>query len=120
MPTIQDMLHQCGGMAYATVLDMIMSYYAMNFREDMQKYLVIILPWSKYVYNKTLMELKISADSFQRDLIMIFQNMPYVLVYIDGSRKSFGKTKGNRDAIQHGQVPLRNIISGLPRLHNQP
>ena len=45
MPTIQDMLHQCGGMVYVTMLDTIMSYYAMNVREDMQKYLVIILPW---------------------------------------------------------------------------
>ena len=29
------------------------------------------------------MGLKISADVFQRELSMIFQNMPYVLVYID-------------------------------------
>ena len=34
IPTIQDMLHQYGGMTYATALDMIMSYYAMNIRED--------------------------------------------------------------------------------------
>ena len=50
MPTIQDMLHQCGGMTYATTLDLIMSYYSMNIRPDMEKYLVIILPWGKYVY----------------------------------------------------------------------
>ena len=42
MPTIQDMLHQCGGMTYATALDMIMSYYAMDVKKEMQKYLVII------------------------------------------------------------------------------
>ena len=83
MPTIQDMLHRCGGITYATVLDMIMSYYAMNVREDMRKYLVIILPWDKYVYNKMPMGLKISADVFQRELSMLFQNMPYFLVYID-------------------------------------
>ena len=88
-------------MTYTTVLDMIMSYYAMNFREDMRKYLVIILLWGKYFYNKMPMELKILADVFQRELIILLQNMPYVLVYIDGSRKSFGKTKGNRDAIKH-------------------
>ena len=46
MPTIQDMLHQYGVMTYVTALNMIMSYYAMNFREDMRKYLVIILPWT--------------------------------------------------------------------------
>ena len=30
IPTIQKILHQCGGMTYATSLDMIMSYYAMK------------------------------------------------------------------------------------------
>ena len=29
------------------VLDMIMSYYAMNIRKSMRKYVVIILPWGK-------------------------------------------------------------------------
>ena len=37
MPTIQDMLHQCGGIVYATTLYMIMSYCATNVREDMRK-----------------------------------------------------------------------------------
>ena len=31
MPTIQDMLHQCGSMTFSTALDLIMSYYSMNF-----------------------------------------------------------------------------------------
>ena len=83
MPKNQDMLHQCGGMVHATTLDMIMSYYAMNVREDMRKYLVIILPWGKYVYNKMPMGLKILADVFQRELSVLFQDIPYILVYID-------------------------------------
>ena len=44
MPTIMDMMHQCGGMTFATALDMIMSYYAMRIRQDLQKYLGIVLP----------------------------------------------------------------------------
>ena len=32
MLDIQDMLHQFGDMTYATVLDMIILYYAMNLR----------------------------------------------------------------------------------------
>ena len=83
MSTIQNILHQCEGMLYATALDMIMSYCAMNVREDMRKYLVIILPWGKYVYNKMPMGLKNSADVFQRELIILFQNIPHILVYID-------------------------------------
>ena len=70
-------------MTYATTFDMIMSYYAMNVREDMRKYHVIILPWGKYVYNKMPMKLKISEDAFQRESSVLFQNIPYVLVYID-------------------------------------
>ena len=30
MPTIQEMLHQCGGMTHATALNLIQSYCAMN------------------------------------------------------------------------------------------
>ena len=83
MPTIQDMLHQCRGTTYATVLDLIQSYYAMNIKKSMQKYLVIILSWGKYVYLEMSMGIHISADVFQRELSRIFQGMIFVLVYID-------------------------------------
>ena len=83
MPTIHDMLHQCGDMTYATALDIIMPYYGMNVREDIRKCLVIILPWDKYVYNKMPMWLKMSADVFQRELSILSQSMIYVLVHID-------------------------------------
>ena len=49
----------------------------------MHKYLVIILPWDKYVYLKMPMGLNISADVFQRELSRLFEGIPYVLVYID-------------------------------------
>ena len=68
---------------YTTTLDMIMLHYAMNIREDMRKYLAIILLWGKYVYKKKLMGLKILVDVFHRELSSLFQNMPFVLVYID-------------------------------------
>ena len=68
-------------MMYATSLDMIMSYYLMNVREDMRKYFLIKLPWVKYVHNKMPMGLKISPDVFQRELSMLFQNMPYFSIH---------------------------------------
>jgi len=83
MPTIMDMMHQCGGMSFATALDMIMSYYAMRVRQDLQKYLVIVLPWGKYIYKKMPSGLKISTDVFQRELGKLFQDYPFVLVYLD-------------------------------------
>ena len=49
----------------------------------MQKYLVIILLWDKYVYLKMPMGLNILADVFQRELSRLFQSMPFVLVYIN-------------------------------------
>ena len=83
MATIQDMLHQCGGITYATALDLIRSYYAMNIKKTMQKYLVSILPWGKYIYLKMPMGLNISADNFQLELSQLFKGISYVLVYID-------------------------------------
>ena len=77
------MIHQYGGMTHATALGLIQSYYAMYIKKNMQKYLVIILPWGKYVYLKMLIELNISADVFQRKLSRLFEGMPYALVYID-------------------------------------
>ena len=134
MPIIHDMLHQCGDMTYATALDIIMSYYGMNVREDIRKCLVIILPRGKYVYNKMPMWLKISADVFQRELSMLFQNMPYFSIHrwytrhnkrilrttLLGSRESFGETKESGVAIEHWQAPHLNSSSGLPQLYNQP
>ena len=83
MPTIQEMLHKCGGLTYATALDMIMGYYSMNIHRRSQPLLVIILPWGKYVYRKMPMGLKISADVFQRELGNQFKHLPYVLIYVD-------------------------------------
>ena len=48
-----------------------------------RKYLVIILPLGKFRYIKMPMGLKISADVFQREMSKLFQNLDYVLVYID-------------------------------------
>ena len=35
MPAIQDMLHQCGAIVYATTLAMIMTYYAIDIPKNM-------------------------------------------------------------------------------------
>ena len=122
------MLHQYGGMTHATALGLIQSYYAMYIKKNMQKYLVIILPWGKYVYLKMLIELNISADVFQRKLSRLFEGMPYALVYIDDiliitkgtfEQHSIRKNSQGRHAIKHRQVVLRNYRGRLPRVHNQ-
>ena len=49
----------------------------------MQTYLVIIIPWGKYVYLKMSMGLNISADVFRRELSRLFQGITFVPVYIN-------------------------------------
>ena len=70
-------------MTYVRALDIVQLYYTMNIKNTMHKYLVIILPWEKYVYLKIPMGLNISAEISQRKLSRLFQGMPFVLVYID-------------------------------------
>jgi len=62
---------------------MIIFYYAIRIRQALQKYLVIVLPWGKYIYKKMPSGLKISTDVFQRELGKLFQDYPFVLVYLD-------------------------------------
>lgn len=83
MPSTRNLLHQIGGMTYVTALDQIMSYYTMNMSRKVWEYLTIILPFGKYQYMKMPMGLKISADVFQREISKLFEDLPYVLVYID-------------------------------------
>ena len=83
MPSTRTLLHQISGMTYVTALDQIMSYYSMNMSKKVWEYLTIILPFGKYQYMKMPIGLKISADVFQREMSKLFEDLPYVLVYID-------------------------------------
>ena len=55
----------------------------MNMSKKVWEYLTIILPFGKSQYMKMPMGLKISADLFQREMSKLFEDLPYVLVYID-------------------------------------
>ena len=83
MPGTRTLLHQLGGMTYVTALDQIMSYYAMDMSKKVWEYLTIILPFGKYQNTKMPMGLKISADVFQREMSKLFEDLSYVLVYIN-------------------------------------
>ena len=82
MRSTRTLLHQIGGMTYVTALDQIMSYYTMKMSKKVWEYLTIILPFGKYQYMK-MPRLKILADVFQREMSKLFEDLPYVLVYID-------------------------------------
>ena len=83
MHTIQEMLHKCGSLTYATTLDMIMGYYSMTIHKKSQYLLVIILQWGKYIYKNMPMGLKISANVFQCELGRQFKHLHYVPIYVD-------------------------------------
>ena len=55
----------------------------MNIKKSMQKYLVIIIPWGKYVYLKMPMGLDIPADVYRWELSRLFQGITFVPVYIN-------------------------------------
>ena len=83
LPSTRTLLHQLGGMTYVSALDQIMSYYAMNMSKKVWDCLTITSPFSKYQYIKMPMGLKISANAFQREMSRLFEDLLYVLVYID-------------------------------------
>ena len=83
MPTMRELMHRIGGMKYVTAVDQILAYYTIQMKEEVWKYLTIILPWGKYQYKKMPMGLSISADVFQNQMTKLFEGLDFVLVYID-------------------------------------
>ena len=52
MPTIRELLHDCGGLTFATALDQIMGYWGITMAECIRHLLTIITPFGKYKYKK--------------------------------------------------------------------
>ena len=79
-------------------------------KNKMQKYLIIILPWGKYVYLKMPMVLNISSNVFQWEHSRLFQGMPFVLVDIDDiliiSKRTFEQ---HMIAVKYVLVKLQKI-----------
>ena len=68
---------------FSTALDLSMGYYAMILAMLARQYCVIILPWGLYKYTALPMGLAISSDIFQACMSQLFQNLPFVFVYVD-------------------------------------
>ena len=65
------------------MIDLIMVYYSMVVAKERRKYLGIVLPWGTLVYNFLHMGVCISPDIFQAQLGCLFEDLDYVLVYVD-------------------------------------
>ena len=93
IPGIQDKLLKLEGFKYATSLDLNMGYYDINLYPFSRKLCIIVLPWSKYEYQKLPMRLCYSPDIIQEKMNKLFNGLEYVRIYIEDlliiSNKSF-------------------------------
>ena len=80
LPNIQETLTTIGNFTYATVVDLVMSYYHMKLSEKAKKLYGIVLPWGTYNYNMLPMGLCIATNVFQARLGQLFADMEHVLI----------------------------------------
>ena len=83
MPHISDMIENIGRYTYATCLDLIMGYYQLLLSQRTSNLTTFMLPFGCYRYKRLPMGLNISPDVFQRLLIGLFSDLPFVNCYID-------------------------------------
>ena len=83
MPLIDDIMYSIERFIFATALDLSMGYYAMLLAILSRKYCTIILPWGLYEYSALPMGLSISLDISQARMNLLFNDLPYVFVYMD-------------------------------------
>ena len=67
----------------ATALDLSQGYYNIPLNKQSQKICTTILPWGKYSYKRLAMGIASASDIFQSIMMDLFQDLDYVLVYID-------------------------------------
>ena len=73
LPRIQDTIMTIGKFTYVTIINLVMSFYAMLLVDECKKYCSTVLPWGTYSYNMLLpMGLCISTDVFQARLGKLF------------------------------------------------
>jgi hypothetical protein len=83
IPKISTTLQELEGFTYATTLDLNMGYYTIRLDPTAAKMSTIILPWSKYSYQRLPMGFAGSADIFQAETGNLMTTLEYVRAYID-------------------------------------
>ena len=77
------MLDSIKTFTYAMTIDLNMGYYAMELDNESKELCIIVLPWGKLRYEDLPIGVCMASDVFQQALGGLFQDLQYVLVYID-------------------------------------
>jgi hypothetical protein len=83
MPHISDMIEHMGKYTYATCLDLSMSYYHLCLFKETSNLTTFMLPFGCYKYLRLPMGLNISPDVFQRPMLSLVSDLPFVSCYLD-------------------------------------
>ena len=83
IPKILDILQKLERFKYATAVDLRKGYYHINLDKQAQAMCTTVLPWGKYSYKKLPMGLISAPDIFQKAMNDIFNDLDYVIVYLD-------------------------------------
>jgi Reverse transcriptase (RNA-dependent DNA polymerase) len=71
------------GFQYSTSLDFNMGYYYIELSPHAKQLCMVVLPWSKYEYQRLPMGLCNSPDIFQEKMSCLMDDLEYVQAYID-------------------------------------
>jgi len=83
LPKIKDLLQTLANFQYATAIDLSMGYYNIPLDKKAQEVCTFLMPWGKYRWKRLPMGLKTAPDIFQRIMMDLLGDLPYVQVYID-------------------------------------
>jgi transposase InsO family protein len=83
MPHISDMTENIGRYTYATCLDLSMGYYHLELSESASNLTTFMLPFGCFKYLRLPMGLNISPDVFQRLMMRLISDLPFVNAYLD-------------------------------------
>lgn len=83
IPKIAETLQQMEKFSYCTAVDLNMGYYHLVLDLETRKICTIVFPWGKYRYVRLPMGAACAPDIFQARMNSIFNELEYVLCYID-------------------------------------
>jgi len=83
MPHISDIIQDVGHYTYVMVLDLSMGYYHFCLSEELSNMCTFMLPFGMYKYAQLPMGLSISPDFFQKCMMQLFGDLPFVKCYLD-------------------------------------
>jgi hypothetical protein len=76
-------LQELEGFTFTMALDLNMGYCTIRLDQDASRICTIIFPWGKYSYERLLMGIAGSPDTFQSKMLELMETLEYVQAYLD-------------------------------------